>query len=331
MGPRERYSAMPSTLESLFENTKYPFKLVVVEGGLPDKYRKFLETESRERGFRFIHEDYTLASNEAKNIGLDIADTEFVVFVDDDVVFTPGWLKPLVDTAKEFGASLVGPTIVDGDFETGIVHVAGGDAGFREVNGKMSYYFDAGEWKKPYAEVRGKLERGPATMLEFHVLLARRDVFDTIGKLDEELLSFGDFHDLVLSVRKAGGTIMFEPASVVAFHDPGTNINVLQPVDLPIYWLRWSDEWARRSVYRFAEKWDLEPDDPWIEHSLHWIQSRRRVTYKVRNSFGRVVGFTIYKVSKRIGELLESIYIGRATGKLTAQRVRRMESLTAQS
>lgn len=320
MGPRERYSAIPRTLESFFEcTTDIAYKLVVVDGGLPEHRRAYLEKESKARGFTFIHEDYLLSPNEAKNIGIDHSDTEFVVFVDNDALFTPGWLKPLVDAAKETGAWLVGPTIVDGDFETGIVHVAGGDTGFREVDGVKSYFFDAYEWHKPFAEVRGKLKREKATMLEIHVLLARRDIFDKIGKFDEEILAFGDFHDICHEVNKAGGTIIYEPASIVSFYDPGTDLYVLEKEDLPMYWLRWSEDWAERSLRRCAEKWNLDPNDPWLKHSSIWMEVRRRESYKLHGPFGKLVGVAVYKIPV-VGKMLENLLISQVTGKLVSQR-----------
>jgi succinoglycan biosynthesis protein ExoM len=74
----------------------------------------------------------------ARNACLDAATAEFVAFVDDDEIVSPGWLRALLDTAEASKAGVVlGPVraiygqsaprwLVEGDFHsTGPVHVDG--------------------------------------------------------------------------------------------------------------------------------------------------------------------------------------------------------------
>lgn len=157
-------------------------------------------------------------------------------------------------------------------------------------------------------------------MLEFHVMMARTSALDTIGPLDERVSSFADHDDLVRTVLEANGAVVYEPDSVVAYRDPGTNISVLEPGDLPIYLLRWSDEWNLPSIQRVAEKWQLDPEDPWIPHATAWFQVRRRSAYHIGGLFGRLVGFTLYKVSQDIGERMERAFCRKYTGQLLKLR-----------
>jgi GT2 family glycosyltransferase len=318
--PRERYSGIAESIDTLYANTSTPFDLIVVEGGLPADVKEMIEAKAKKHGFRFLYQPYPLTPNEARNIGVQNSDTRYVVFSDNDVIFTPGWLGLLVKASEEYDAHLVGPTILDGDYERGTIHAAAGKQEFELVNGKRRYHFVPDFGRQNYHEVRDQLQRGPTTMLEFHVMMARRDVFDLVGLLDERISSFADHDDLVLQVLNAGGMVVYEPDSVVCYHDPGTNISVLEKRDLPVYLLRWSDAWNSPSIERAAEKWELDPEDPWMEHAKHWTRIRRRKSYKIAGAPGRAVGFVMHKVSKPLGERMERAFCDRYTRPLRELR-----------
>ena len=321
MVPRERYSAIITSIKSVYENTKIPFKLIVVDGGLPAVIKNEIEEQSELHGFEFIYKPYPLKPNEARNIGLIHVDTEYVVFCDDDIIFTPNWLNTLVHTAKEYDAWLVGPTILDGNPEDGQVHATAGTSGFDEIKGKRYYHFVPGNIGK-YLSDNIELRRGPTTMLEFHVILCATHIFEKIGSLDEQISSFGDHDDFVRNVQIANGSVIFEPNSIVSFHDPGTNMSVIEKTDLPFFLLRWSDEWNFGSVDRAAKKWGLADDCHWISHAKHWVQLRRRKSYYIAGIQGRIIGFILYKISASLGQKLESIFYKKHTQKLQTLRMK---------
>lgn len=99
--PRERFSCTRESLESIYEHTKFPFKLVYVDGNSPAKVRRYLEEQAQAKGFQLIRTDYYLSPNHARNIGLSHVDTKYAVFFDNDVVVSPGWLEALVQCAQE--------------------------------------------------------------------------------------------------------------------------------------------------------------------------------------------------------------------------------------
>lgn len=315
MVPRERYSAIFSTIDSLYEQTKTPFKFIVVDGGLPEQIFTALEQKSKQLGFEFIHKPYPLNPNEARNIGLAYVETPYLVFTDNDIIFTANWLHKLLTTAKDFDAWLAGPTILDGEPEDGKIHAMAGTSGFEEVDGKRYYHFVPGHVHQNIADIE-KPVRGPTSMLEFHVILCATHIFEKIGQLDEKVSSFGDHDDLVMSVKNHNGAVIFEPDSVVAYHDPGTNIAVVEKSDLPFYLLRWGEEWNYGSVDRAAEKWGLASDDRWMPHARNWSDVRRRKAYFIDGIFGRLVGFVMFKISKRLGLWLEKRLYNKYTRAL---------------
>ena len=99
-----------------------------------------------------------------------------------------------------------------------------------------------------------------------------RPAVETCSPFDEELRSTRDHCDLTLETRSHGGEIWLEPAVTV------TQMRLwdrLPASDRRLYALRWSDAWNRRSLARFREKWDLDPEDPLEAHDLVWLSAHR--------------------------------------------------------
>ncbi|MGB3754791.1 MAG: glycosyltransferase, partial [Rivularia sp. (in: cyanobacteria)] len=109
VAPRERFSYTRESLESIYEHTQLPFKLIYVDGGSPSHIQNYLETQAAEKQFEVIRTEHYLSPNHARNLGLRKVDTKYVVFIDNDVVVTPGWLKTAVDCAEETNATVVSP------------------------------------------------------------------------------------------------------------------------------------------------------------------------------------------------------------------------------
>jgi GT2 family glycosyltransferase len=257
--PRERFSAARDSLESVLANTQEPFDLVYVDGDSPRSLRRWLERMAEDHGFKLVRRDRYLSPNEARNVGLAEVDTEFVVFLDNDVLVKPGWLQKLIECADETGATAAGPLTCEYDFDT--VHFAGGEVEIREeaedeevarrVRDKMYYP------QRKLDAVRSDLVRKEVQLCEFHCVMARTEAIREIGGLDEGLLNTREHLDFSLSLAKNGGSVWFEPESVVAYLPPPP----LKPSDIHFFMLRWSNDWERRSLNHFRQKWDLAEDE----------------------------------------------------------------------
>lgn len=292
--PRERYSAAPEALECLCRNTPAPFNLIYVDGNSPRPIKRHLEREAASKGFRLIRIDQYLSPNQARNIGLHLTDTKYVVFVDNDSFVSPGWLDALVTCADETDAWLVGPLYCMGEPLHETIHMAGGFAHIEDTGGrrvlKEGHYLG----HIPVAAARPELHRQPCELVELHTLLARTEELRRLGGMDPALLSTPEHVDLCLVVLEAGGTIYFEPSSVVTYVGPTS----LPMSDLRYYLLRWSAEWHRSSLRHFQAKWRLSDDDPFLAEHFEWLESRRTDAWqqwrdRVRRLFGQTVGSTI--------------------------------------
>lgn len=270
VSPRERFSRAIPSLESICTHTRLPFRLLYVEGGLPPAVRQGIQAICTERGFELIRGDRYLKPNESRNLGIARLQTPFAVFIDNDVIVSPGWLEPLLKCAEETGAALVSPLILEGPPESGMIHVAGGDVRIVEKDGKRllrdTYRFA----NTPLADVAASLHRAPAGFAEFHCMLARTDVLARVGPLDEQLTLHTEL-DFSMKVRDAGGSIYFEPASRVSYLNEGP----YEEVDFAFFFLRWSDAWSNAGNRHFYAKWNLSMDDPDFAEHVAWLKDHR--------------------------------------------------------
>ena len=254
--PRERFSYTERSLDSIYEHTTFPFKLVYVSAGAPARVKEFLARQSAERKSQLVSKDYCLAPNEGRNLGLLEVQTKYVVFMDNDALVTPGWLEALVRCAEETEAWVVGPLYLIGEIEisnieSAFIHMAGGAAHIEEEHGRRILYDEHLLADLPLADQRSQIKRGPRDYVEFHCMLVRTDVFQRLGQLDEQLLSVNEHMDFCFEVRKAGGTVYMEPEALTSYVPPPRGCDWR---DLPFFMLRWCDAWNQASASHFDQK-----------------------------------------------------------------------------
>lgn len=272
--PRERFSCARESLESIYEHTQMPFKLVYIDGNSPAKVRQYIEAKSQEKGFKIIRTDYYPFPNRSRNLGLAEVDTQYVVFIDNDVIVSPGWLEALVQCAEETGAMVVGPLMCQNEPVHEFVHFAGGESHIvKDVKGRYHLREKMYKQGQQVTDVLPQLQRTKTELSEFHCTLVRTEIFEKVGYFDEQLLNTKEHLDFCINVAEAGGTVYFEPASVVTYV-PGPP---LEWTDVHFYMLRWSDAWELASLNRLREKWNLA-EDGYFKYKYKILGWRRRNT-----------------------------------------------------
>ncbi len=304
MSARERFSATREVLGAVYAQTAQPFRLVYIDGGSPRPIRHYLDAVADEKGFDLVRFPHYLWPNRARNLALSRADTEYVVFLDNDTLVAPNWLEPLIRCADETGADVVTPVVCQYRPVHTEIHFAGGEAGIcveeRDGRRERKIYDRIHHQGKPLEGVRPELRRAPTEVCEFHCVLVRRSVFERIGPLDESLLSTREHVDLCMSVRNAGGMVYIEPDSVVTYLGAAP----LRLSDIPFYMLRWSDAWALASVKHLEVKWGLSGGDYRRRCLEHIAWRRTRFTAKPwARRFSALLG-------GRGGLALEGILVG---------------------
>lgn len=251
--PRDHFSDTQESLESIYAHSDLPFALVYVDGRSPRAVAAYLREQANRRGFTLIRTEHYLSPNRARNIGAENVTTEYIVFVDNDVVVAPGWLKPLVECADRHRAGIVSPLNFEHRPLHTIVHFAGGRASVETVS------LDGRAERHIIDKIRKKHvpERSVATeCAEFHCMLVRTDAFRAVGGLDEKMISTRENLDFCMAIRGAGHAIFFEPASKITYLPPVA----MRFSDVPYFALRWSDEWDLASFHHFRDKWKLAED-----------------------------------------------------------------------
>ncbi|MEO1761670.1 MAG: glycosyltransferase [Cyanobacteria bacterium J06629_18] len=301
VAPRERFSYTRESLESIYEHTQVPFQLIYVDGGSPAHIKKYLENRALEKQFQIIRTEHYLSPNHARNLGLRQVDTKYVLFIDNDVVVTPGWLKTAIDCAEEKTATIVSPLVCQYLPLHEEVHCAGGESGIKvetkDDTTRRRFIEKIFKQGRKVADVRPKLQREETGLAEFHCMLVRTEIFDKIGLLDEGLLNTKEHVDLCILVAEAGGSIYLEPDSLVTYV-PGPP---LEWSDVGYYMLRWSDGWEMASLKRLREKWNLS-EDKYFQNKYKRLGWRRKMT--IIDPISKKLGFGNRFLSKVVGKLV---------------------------
>jgi len=279
--PRERFSHSERTLETVYQETTVPFKLIYVSAGTPKPMYDRIAAQAESKGFTLIHSDRFLSPNQARNLGAREVSTEYLVFLDNDALVTRGWLEALMNCAEETGAWVVGPLYLFGEIERQKIHMAGGILKFTEQQGQRVLYDEQYLFDTPMANLKAPLRRSVWDYAEFHCMLVRTDVFTKLGPLDEKLLSHQEHIDLCLEVQKAGGTVYIEPTAVTSYIPP----SACEESDLAYFMLRWCEAWNLTTVHHFNQKWNVatvrfftDKTEPEADHTTsRWARGHRRL------------------------------------------------------
>lgn len=275
--PRERFSCARASVDSILEYTSYPHQLVYLDGNSPQTVKEYLSFQANQHNFTLLRFEHYLYPNQAKNLGLQYLESksdrsEYLVFIDNDVIVSPDWLKSLVECAETTKAAVVTPLICDSNPLHQKVHMAGGECYiWSDLEGKKHLWSQMYYEGKPIEAVRHDLHRRPTSLIEFHCFLVRRKVLDKIGRFDPLMYSTREHIDFCLSVKEAGEQIYFEPKSIVTYLPDYPQ----DRSDLLFYALRWSNTWKLKSLHHLRDKWRLT-EDRYFQSLYRNLPSRRQ-------------------------------------------------------
>jgi len=293
--PRERFSFAERSFASLLETIPADCPVVYVDNRTPRRVLAAVRRAAAGRPVAILEAADYLSPNAARNFGFSAVETEFAVFVDNDVVFAPGWLPALIGAADREAASVVGPLVCQHEPLHAVVHCAGGDYrpegepaivdnAWTPPGRLVERIFDQG---LPVAESVAARPAGDTGFVEFHCMLVRTADLRREGGLDERLCATKEHLDVCMTMAARGGRVIYEPASVVTFltHPPAPR---LAASDLPYFLRRWSSAAERRSLEHFRDKWALG-GDPYFAMRFGMVGWRRRleIVEPVARPFGR--------------------------------------------
>ena len=309
MVPRERYSPTVACVRGLLATVPVDTRIILVRGGIPDRTVRDIIALGANR-VKVIGPKRHLAPNTARAIGLRFASARFVAFVDNDVLFSPGWLEALTETARIEDAWVVRPNLLQRFGDRVTVHDSGGDCHIVQRGTVTSLIESHRHLGLALSEI-GLLQRERVEMFEFHAVLFNRERLVALGGPDERMLSQGEHLDLALRVRAAGGSVWLEPSAEITY----VISQRLTFRDLVFFLGRWSPSWNIASREAFCTKHAVnDPEDPyetWLFGELHrstaWLPvgrfaarvARHPIDHAVAKRFDRYVGRYIAEVARR--------------------------------
>ena len=257
MTARERHSLAEAAIDSVIADTRGSYRFIYVDVDSPAWLREVLAAHESARHLEVLRLDGPRWPQEARARVLDAIDTDYVVFIDNDVQVENGWLDALIACADETAAGAVGPLYLWGDgVHPARIHMAGGRLtespdGERRVLQEAHRLADA----DPRA-VAHTLARGPCDFLEYHCMLVRTDLLRR-GVLDARIRCVHEHIDIALALRERGYPVFLEPAARVTY----LAFAEYMLEDLALARSRWSEHEADASIAVFCDKWNVLDDD----------------------------------------------------------------------
>ena len=269
VAPRERFGYIQPSLESIYKHTKLPFELVYIDVNSPNYLRRYLAQAAAKNNFTLLRTNRFLSPNQVRNLGLSQATTDYVLFIDNDIHVSPGWLEKLWNCAQETDAAVVAPLVCVGKPLHERILMAGGEIRiFLETKGHYEHrrlYRKCHLVNRSATILQNQLHQRACDYVELSCALVKRSIFEDIGLLDEQLLNAQEHLDFCLRIAQVGGKIYCEPASVVTYVPEVPH----RWADLIYFMLRWSDAWEAESLIRFQKKWALDMDRDFMLRFRH--------------------------------------------------------------
>jgi GT2 family glycosyltransferase len=265
---RERHALTETALDSLVQNTARPYRLIYTDSQTPDWLWQKLQQRAPEWGLELMRRTGRLWPQALRNLVLDSLDTDYVVFIDNDVLVSPGWLEKLIACADETNAGIVGPLYLWGDgIKPPMIHMAGGFLKrTKTAEGEILAQLHHLE-NEDYAKVATQLSRKQCDNVEFHCMLVRTAALKQMGGFDENILNVHEHVDVSLAMQKLGWATYMEPAAQVNF----LHFAPYRLEDLAVFRWRWAKASTEASIQAFCDKWHVLNHAQAFDHMRNFV------------------------------------------------------------
>jgi GT2 family glycosyltransferase/glycosyltransferase involved in cell wall biosynthesis len=230
-------------LDSIYAKTGVAeYEIIVVDNasgdGTPDFLRTYAETKPN---LRLILNSTNLGFSRGNNQGAAEAAGEYLVFLNNDVVVTEGWLSTLIAYLQDPQVGMVGPVTNSSGNECQI------QVNYEDLEGLDEFAEQyVNEHQGRSFEIR---------MLPFQCVAMRKSVYEEIGPLDERF-GTGMFEDDDYALRMARKGYRIICAEDVFIHHWGSaSFSKLVYTD---YW-----DLFKTNLEKFEDKWGIS----WVAHT----------------------------------------------------------------
>ena len=257
MTARERHSLAEASIASVIAETRGPYRFVYVDVCSPAWLRESLATLAGQRQLDVVTFDEPLSPQQARLAVAGSIETEYAVFIDNDVQVEAGWLDALVACADDTGAGIVGPLYLWGDgVGPSTVHMAGGQlCELASATGRVLEERHLLADEDP-GRAGAQLTRRACDFVEFHCMLVRTSLLRD-GVLDATLHCVHEHIDMSLATKARGLATWLEPRARVTYL--ARSDYMLD--ELAFFRERWSASRADADIAAFCAKWQVVNDE----------------------------------------------------------------------
>ena len=209
-------------------------------------------------GHRVIRVDEPFNFSRLNNIGAAQTDGQYILMLNNDTEVISGeWLEAMLEVALAEGVGAVGAKLL---YPNGLVQHGGIVLGIGGIAGHSHKYFD--KRSNGYLDTLWSIRNYSACTAA--CLLVRRDVFEQVGGLDEQLaVAFNDV-DFCLRVLHSGHRLAWTPYSVVIHHESLSRGFDMNPAEIEFMSKRWGrildgDPYYNRNLTLRHEDFRVDP------------------------------------------------------------------------
>jgi len=251
-------------VDSLLANSRHRNQLVVYADGSGDDTREFLQTLAGNPQVKFRYEKENVGITKALNHAAKMADNPYLYFINDDMVFAPGFDEALLRHAAP-NRVLTGVMI-----EPERANLRVGRLQIKRDFGLVAAEFDRAGFEHEAPRLgENRLEPG----ISYPFMIAK-ELFWRIGGIDERFA--GPVHDPDLFYRVAlSGAEMFRVCDSLCYHFSGRSLRFEDGKEVvSAHWIQtetdgkiaFLEKWGERPRYRFGAIPDpgvSQPDQRW--------------------------------------------------------------------
>ncbi|MGB8318229.1 MAG: glycosyltransferase, partial [Ignavibacteriaceae bacterium] len=235
-----------SFIQSLYQNTSYPFELIIVDNNSSNNTIKFLkELEKTKNNVKLILNNNNLGFPKGVNQGIKKAAGNYILVANNDIVLTKGWLERMIEIAES-------------DPQTGLVGPVSNSVSGMQLDNDAKY--STIEEMHDYAanvrqKNRGKILEFPR--VAFLCTLIKKEIIEKIGGLDERF-SPGNFEDDDFCLRAQLAGFKNVIAKDVFIHHYGSKSFAAEGLEK-------YKERLETNQKIFVDKWGATPEEIWLK------------------------------------------------------------------
>lgn len=242
MTVRENYSFTVRTISSLIQHTTIPYRLIFIDYKTPEPIKNEIAKFENVEIIEAADSPYPMTSRIAN---VNLIDTDYTVYLDNNILFSPLWLEKLIECMEEQpNAGIVGPIYL---WKKNKIHMFGGNV--RIENGIFNeehYLMDRN------MSILPRLRTRKCDFVEYHCLMIRTKLLKQ-SVLDSTLLAAIEHIDLSMEAKKLGYETYTTPESVITYEN---EINI-EPSEYDLFRQRWNINTVENDIKHFCEKWKV--------------------------------------------------------------------------